>query len=131
MIYRFFDEKPRGSGANNKIKQNEHLAEKLCKLIIRKFKRIKVCLSFKNNIWGADLTDVQLLSRRNKRIRFLLCIVDTFSKYSRVLRTLKNKIYKHMTAEKKNMYIDKLDHIVNKYNNTCQRTIKIKPIDVE
>ena len=131
MIYRFFDKKTQGSGANNKIEQNEQLAEELHKLIIRKCKRIKVCSSFKNDIWGANLTDVQLLSKRNKRIRFLLCVADTFSKYSWVLRTLKNKIYKHMIAVSKNMYIDKLDHIVNKYNNTCQRTIKIKPTDVK
>ena len=48
----------------------------------------------------------------------------------RFIRTLKNKIYKHMTTISKNVYIDVLDDIVNKYNNTVHRTIKIKPIDV-
>ena len=48
----------------------------------------------------------------------------------RSIRTLKNKIYKHMTAISKNAYVDVLDDIVNKYNNTVHRTIKMKPIDV-
>ena len=48
----------------------------------------------------------------------------------RFIRTLKNKIFKHMTAFSKNVYFDELDGIVNKYNNTGHRTIKMKPIDV-
>ena len=46
------------------------------------------------------------------------------------IRTLKNKIFKHITAISKNIYFYVLDHIVNKYNNTVDRTIKMKPIDV-
>ena len=49
----------------------------------------------------------------------------------RFIRTLKNKILKHMTAISKNIYFDVLDDIVNKYNNTVHRTIKMKPIDVK
>ena len=49
----------------------------------------------------------------------------------RFIRTLKNKIFKHMTAISKNVYFDVLDDIVNKYNNTAHRTIKTKPNDVE
>ena len=48
----------------------------------------------------------------------------------RFIRTLKNKIYKHMTAISKDIYVDALDDIVNKYNNTVHRTIKEKPIDI-
>ena len=48
----------------------------------------------------------------------------------RFLRTLKNKIFKHMTAASKNVYFDFLDDIVDKYNNTVHRSIKAKPIDV-
>ena len=48
----------------------------------------------------------------------------------RFIRKLKNKIFKHMTAISKNVYFDGLDDIVNKYNNTVHRTIKMKPIDV-
>ena len=49
----------------------------------------------------------------------------------RFIRTLKNKIYKYFTSVSKNMYIDKLDDIVNKYNNTYRSTIKIKPVNVK
>ena len=49
----------------------------------------------------------------------------------RFIRTLKTKIYKYMTSISKNVYIDKLDDIVNKYNNTYHSTIKMKPVDVK
>ena len=49
----------------------------------------------------------------------------------RFIRTLKNKLYKHVTASGKNVYYDVLDDIVNKYNNTKHSTIKMKPIDVK
>ena len=49
----------------------------------------------------------------------------------RFIRTLKNKIYKYMTAISKNVYIDKLDDIVDEYNNAYHRTIKMKPVDVK
>ena len=47
------------------------------------------------------------------------------------IRTLKNKIYKFMTATSRNVYIDEFDDIVNEYNNTYQRTVKMKPTDVK
>ena len=49
----------------------------------------------------------------------------------RFIRTLKNKLYKHMTATGKNVYYDVLDDVVNKYNNTKHSTIKMKPVDVK
>ena len=49
----------------------------------------------------------------------------------RFIRTLKNKIYKYMKLISKNVYIDKLDDIVDEYNNTYHKTIKMKPIDVK
>ena len=86
MVYKFFDKKSIGSGAkriNTKITpQNEQLVEELDKPIIRKFKKTKVYSAFKDNIWAADLVDMQLLSRYNKGIRFLLCVIDIFSKYA-------------------------------------------------
>ena len=48
----------------------------------------------------------------------------------RFIKTLKNKIYKHMTTIGKNVYIDVLDHIVKKYNNTVHSSVKMKPKDV-
>ena len=47
------------------------------------------------------------------------------------IRTLKNKLYKHMTATGKNVYYDLLDDIVNEYNNTRHNTIKMKPKDIK
>ena len=49
----------------------------------------------------------------------------------RFIRALKTKMYKCMTEISKSVYIDKLDDIVNQYNNTCHRTIKMKPVDVK
>ena len=49
----------------------------------------------------------------------------------RFIRTLKNKLYKHMTATDKNVYYDVLDDVVNEYNNIKYSTIKMKPIDVK
>ena len=49
----------------------------------------------------------------------------------RFIRTLKTKIYKYMTSASKNVYINKLDDIVDEYNNTYHRKIKMKPVDVK
>ena len=49
----------------------------------------------------------------------------------RFIRTLKTKIYKYMTSISKNVYVNKLDDIVNEYNNTYHKTIKMKPLDVK
>ena len=144
---------------------------------------------------GVDLADMQLISRFNKGFRFLLCVINIFSKYAwvvplkdkkvisivnafqkilyksgrkpnkiwvdkgiefqnnsfkkwfkdsdieiylihnegkyvvaeRFIKTLKTKIYKYMTSVSKNVYIDKLDAIVDEYNNAYHRTIKMKP----
>ena len=201
MVYKFFNKKSVGSGVVN-IKltpQNQQLAEELHKPIIRKFEKRKVHAAFKDNIRGTDLADMQLLSKYNKGIRFLLCVIDIFSKYAwvvplkdkkgisivkafqsilkqsnrkpnkiwvdkgsefynayfnkwlqdndtvmysthnegksvvaeRSIRTLKSKIYKCMTSISKNVYINKVDDIVNEYNNTYHTTIKMKPIDVK
>ena len=91
MVYKFFDKKSQGSGrplssalqlAN---KENIQLADELHKPIIRKFKKRKVYSSFRDNIWGIDLADMQLLSKFNKGFRFLLCVIDIFSKYAWVV----------------------------------------------
>ena len=142
---------------------------------------------------------MQLISKSNKGFRFLLCVIDIFSKYvwvvplkdkkgtsivnafqkilkesdrkpnkiwvdkgsefynsyfkkwlkdndiemhsihseekfvvaEWVIRTLKTKIYRYMTSISKNVYIDKLDDMVNEYNNTYHRTVKMKPVDVK
>ena len=198
MVYKFFDSKVSGSGAKL-ILENEQLANELHKPIIRKFEKRNVYSTFKDDIWGVDLADMQLLSKYNKGIRFLLWVIDIFSKYAwvvplkdkkgisivkafqiilkqsnrkpnkiwvdkgsefynayfkkwlrdndivmysthnegrfvvaeRFISTLKSKVYKYMTSISKNVYIDKLDDIVDEYNNTYHTTIKMKPINVK
>ena len=193
MVYKFFDKKSMGSG----ISSSSILADELHKPIIRKFNKRKVYSQFKDSIWGVDLVDMQSLSRKHKGIKYILCAIDLYSKYSfviplkdkkgisivnafdkiikqsnrkpnkiwvdqggefynnvfekwlsdndinmystynegksvvaeRFIRTLKTKLYKHMTATGKNVYYDVLDDVVNKYNNTKHSSIKMKPID--
>ena len=214
MVYKFFDKKVSGAGnnkntnntnnsnntnnTNNTDNTNTQLADELHRRIIRKFPKRKVIPGSFDNIWGADLADMQLISKYNKGFRFLLCVIDLYSKYAwvvpvkdkkgvtitsafktilkqsgrkpnkiwvdkgsefynqsmkkflndnniemystenegksvvaeRFIRTLKTKIYKYMTATSKNTYIDNLQNIVDKYNNSYHRTIKMKPVDV-
>ena len=88
MIYTFFDKKSKGSSVgnnNNKSKQNMQLVEELHKPIIRNFKKRTVYSGFKDNIWGADLVDMQLISKFNKGFRLLLCVIVIFSKYAWVV----------------------------------------------
>ena len=84
MVYKFFDSKVSGSGAKL-VPENRQLANEHHKSIIRKFETRKVYSTFKYNIWGVDLADMQLLSKYNKGIRFLLCVIDIFSKYAWVV----------------------------------------------
>ena len=164
--------------------------------LLENLKKRKVYSSHRDNILSLDLADMQSLSKYNKGIKYLLCVIDLFSKYvwiipikdkkgtsivnafkktiskrkpnkiyvdqgsefynksfkkflkinniemysiynegkpvvaERFIRALKNKIFKYMTAISKNVYFDVLDDIVDKYNNTVQRTIKMKPIEV-
>ena len=72
MVYKFFDKKTTGCGTNMEAKPNEKLAEELHKRIIRKLKKRTVYSGFKDNIWGADLADMQLISKFNKRFRFFI-----------------------------------------------------------
>ena len=83
MVYKFFYKKFKGSGITNE--SNYQLANELHKPIIKKFKKRKVYSSFKDNIWGVDLADMQSLSKYNKGIKYLLCAIDLFSKYAWVI----------------------------------------------
>ena len=78
MACKFFDEMFSGSGITNE--SNYQLANELHKPIIKKFEKRKVYSSFKENIWGVDLADMQSLSKFNKGIKYLLCAIDLFSK---------------------------------------------------
>ena len=88
-----------------------------------------------NKIWVDQGSEIY-----NKSFKEFLKInnIELYSTYNegksvvaeRFIRTLKNKIFKHMTAVSKKVYFDVLHYIVNKYNNTVHRTIKMKPIGV-
>ena len=74
------------SGNGVKSMSNEQLAEELHKPVIRKFKKRKcIFIIIHNNIWGADLGNMQSISKFNKGFRFLLCVIDIFSKYAWVV----------------------------------------------
>ena len=83
MVYKIFDKKFSEIGVD--AEPNYQLANKLHKQIIKKFKRRKVSSSFRDNIWGVDLADMQSLSKYNKGIKYLLCAIDLFSKYAWVV----------------------------------------------
>ena len=84
MVYRFFDKKSKGSGITTN-EFNYQLANELQKPVIKKLKKRKVYSSFKYNIWGVDLADMQSSSRYNKGFKYLLCVIDPFSKYGWVI----------------------------------------------
>ena len=90
MVYKFFDKKTSGNGIKNGNISNKQLAKELHKPVIRKFNKRKVHSPFIDNIWGADLADMQLISKFNKGFRFLLCVIDIYSKYAYVI-PLKDK----------------------------------------
>ena len=89
MVYTFFDKKSTGSGIVTGS-SSSILADELHKPIINKFNKRKVYSQFKDNIWGVDLADMQSLSRKNNSIKYLLCAIDLYSKYTFVI-PLKDK----------------------------------------
>ena len=72
MVYKFFDKKSAGVGIKNEIKQNDILAEELQEPVIIKFGKRIVYSLFKDNIWGDDLANMQLISKFNKRNLFFI-----------------------------------------------------------
>ena len=95
MVYKFFDKKTKGSGmttlANNLLLNRiSSQLKNYTNQLLENFKKRRAYSSFKDNIWGADLADLQLTSKFNKGIKFLLCVIDIFSKYAWVV-TLKDK----------------------------------------
>ena len=82
MVYKIFDKKKNIS--------NKELAEQLHKPITRNFNKRNVHSPFIDNIWDADLADMQLINKLNKGFRFLLCVIDIYIKYAWVI-PLKDK----------------------------------------
>ena len=89
-VYRFFEKKSTGSDVS--FMPNQQLANEPHKPIISKFKIRKVYSSYKGNIWAVDLADMQLVSKYNKGIMYLLCAIETFSNNAWVVPTKDEKV---------------------------------------
>ena len=111
----------KGTKINSK---NKELTEELHKSIIRKVKKRKVYSPFRDNIWGADLSDVQLLSKFNKGTCFLLCVNNIISKLAWVV-PLKDdrdititdafqKILNECVSKPNKIWVDKESEFYNK-----------------
>ena len=83
MVYKFFDKKT-GSRVTSKVWVivNEKIAEELHKPVTKKSDRKKICAWFKDNIWTPDLAEMESLFSKNKNFKYLLCVIDVFTKYS-------------------------------------------------
>ena len=129
MAYKVFAKKASGKAMKNEIMSNKELSEELHKPIIKKFQKRKVHSSFIDNIWDADFIDMQLISKINKEFRFLLCIIDIYSKYTWVIPskykrgiTITNAFQKVLDESKR-----KPNKIwVNKDSKFSNRSIKLR-----
>ena len=90
MVYKFFDKKSAGSGVNIPLEFNEQLAKRITQTNYQTILKKKSLFWIRDNIWGTDLADMQLISKFNKAFRFLLCVIDIFSKHAWVV-PLKDK----------------------------------------
>ena len=173
------------------LKWSDQLADELHKPVIRRFRKRRVIVSGIDEIWAADLVDMQAFAEYNDGIKYLLCVIDLFSKYGWIVqlkdksgksvavafkrifnegrkpaklwvdkgkefynkdvkslgvelysteneekscvverwnRTMKEKMFKYFSANSTRRYIDVLDEMVDRYNNTKHSSIKITPV---
>ena len=112
------------------------MANELHKPIIKKFKKRKVYSSFRDNTCGVDLADMQSLSEYNRGIRYLLCVIDLFSKYAWVIplkdkkgTSIVNGFQKIISKGKKpnKIWVDQGSKF---YNNLFKRFLKINNIEM-
>ena len=82
MVERFLDKTTSGRDLKKEKMSDQQFSEELHKQSIKKFKKRKVQLTFIDNIWGANLVDIQLISKFNKGSRVSLGVIDIFSKYT-------------------------------------------------
>ena len=119
MVYKFFDTKfaslNKYSGSGIAKEPNYQLADELHKPVIWKFKKRKVYLSFRDNIRGVDLADMESLSKYNKGNKCLLCAIDLFSKYFVV--PIKDKKWTSI--------VDAFKRIISKRNQIKYGLIKV------
>ena len=128
MVYKFFDKKSLGSGVKKLKDSSSILADELHKPVIKKFNKRKVYSQFKDIIWGVDLADMQALSKKNKGIKYVLCVIDLYSKYAFVvlLKDKKgisiangfNKIIKQSNRKPNKIWVDQGGEF---YNNVFKK----------
>ena len=174
------------------MKWTDELAEELHKPAVKHFVKRKVVVNRLDQIWAADLVDMQSFAKENDNVKFLLCVIDIFSKNGWIIplknktgiavaeafkkifvisnrkpaklwvdkgkefynkdvksldvqiysteneekssvierwnRTMKEKMFKFFSANSTRRYIDILDELVSRYNNTKHSTIKMTPV---
>ena len=141
IVHRFFDKKSTslnessGSGIVNEPNYYS-LANELHKPIIRQFKKRKVYSSFRDNIGGVDFADMQPLSKYNKGNKYLLCVIDLFSKYAWVV-PIKNKkrtsivnAFQKIISEGRKPNKILVDQGRKFYNNSFKDFLKINNIEI-
>ena len=134
MACKFFEKKSSGSGITNE--PNCLLANELHKPIIRKFQKRKIYSSFRDNIWGVNLADMQSLNKYSKGNKYLLCAIDLFSKYAWVVPlkdkkviSIVNAFLKIILKGRKPIKIS-VDQITEFYNNHFKKFLKLNNIEM-
>ena len=145
MVYKFFDKKSTaepsakhvmGSGLkklkNTTKSSSSILADELHKHVIKKIEKRKVYSQFKDNIWGVDLADMQSLSRKNKGIKYLLCAIDLFNKYTFVIPLKYRKGISIVNAFNKIIKPNKIwvDQGGEFYNNVFEKWLSDNDINI-
>ena len=136
---------------------SQQLAEELHKPITRNFRKRRVISYGVDKLWTADLVEIQKYSKWNKGVKYLLMVIDVFSKYGWIVplkdkktesvslyhtqneekssvverrnKTMKNKMWKMFSANNNTVYWDKLDKLVDDYNNRKHSSIKMTPTE--
>jgi len=173
------------------VKWTDALAEELHRPVVKHFRKRRVVVNGVDEIWAADLIDMQAFAKSNSGIKYLLTVIDVFSKYGWIVplksktgvevaeafnkvlkerrpgklwvdkgkefynknvkamgvelysteneekscvverwnRTMKERMFKYFTANNTRRYVDVLDEMVNKYNNTRHSSIKMTPFE--
>ncbi|XP_065640497.1 uncharacterized protein LOC136073070 [Hydra vulgaris] len=127
------------------LKWTDELANELHKPVIKHFRKRKVISNGIDEIWAADLVDMQAFSKLNDGVKYLLMVIDHVKAlgvqlYSteneeksclveRWNRTMKEKMFKYFSANSTRKYIDVLDEMVNQYNNTKHSSINMNPVE--
>ena len=130
MVYNFFYQRTSGGAITNENITNKELAEESQKQIIEKLNERKAHSSFTDNIWGAFSADVELISKFNKGIRYLLCVFDIFSKYTWVIHlndekgiTISNAFQKKLNLKASNRKPNKMwEHKESEFYDRSMRS---------